>query len=132
MFTINVSPRFGDTDMLGHINQTVPAIWFEQARNPFIRYFIPEEGFSKERFPFIMVHTEYDFVDQIFFHFDVEIRTWISRIGTKSFAVRHEAWQRGKLCATGGAVIVYYDFAAEKSVPIPEDFRKLLEEHLLP
>jgi hypothetical protein len=29
-------------------------------------------------------------------------------------------------------VVVHYDFINEKSIPIPEDKKKLLEEHLRP
>jgi acyl-CoA thioester hydrolase len=60
----------------------------------------------------------------------VKITASISRVGTKSFTVYHEAWQEGRLCATGSAVVVHYDFINRKSTPIPEDKKKALEEHL--
>jgi acyl-CoA thioester hydrolase len=78
-----------------------------------------------------MVHTDYAFVSQLHFQHEVEIRTYISRIGTKSFTVYHEAWQQGRLCVKGNAVTVHYDFNTEKSTPIPEEKKRLLEEHLL-
>jgi acyl-CoA thioester hydrolase len=59
----------------------------------------------------------------------VEIKTWITRIGTKSFTAYHEAWQQGRLCVKGNAVLVHYDFNLEKTTPIPEDKKKLLAEH---
>jgi acyl-CoA thioester hydrolase len=77
-----------------------------------------------------MAHTDYDFVGELFFQFDVEIRTWIDRIGTKSFTVYHEAWQEGRLCVTGKAVVVHYDFKNNQSTPIPEGKKRLLEAHL--
>jgi len=61
----------------------------------------------------------------------VEIRTWISRIGTKSFTVYHEAWQQDRLCVKGSVVIVHYNFNIEQTTPIPEDKKKLLAEHFL-
>jgi acyl-CoA thioester hydrolase len=69
-------------------------------------------------------------VDQLYFHSDVEIRTWISRIGVKSFTSYHEAWQTGRLCVTGNAVMVHYDFNTELSTPIPEEMKKTLSKHL--
>jgi len=86
---------------------------------------------KREVFPLVLVHTDYDFVDQCYYKDDVEIRTWISKIGTKSFTVYHEAWQQDRLCVKGSAVVVHYDFNTESSVPIPEDKRKLLAEHLI-
>ena len=131
MFTITVSPRFGDVDVLGHINNTAPAIWFEQARNPFFRFFSPDLVISHNTWPLIMAHTDFDFVDELFFGHDVEIRTYVSRIGTKSFTLYHEAWQREKMCVKGNAVIVYYNFITRQSEPVPDDKRRLLEAHLL-
>jgi len=132
MFTTTVTPRFGDMDIFGHVNNTVPVIWFELARNPLLKMFDPQMRLSPETVPLIMAHTEFDFVDQIYFQYEVEIRTWISRIGGKSFTMYHEAWQEGRLCVKGNAVIVYYDYKTETTTQIPDDKKKLLEEHLLP
>jgi acyl-CoA thioester hydrolase len=116
-------------DILGHINNTVPVAWFELARNPLFRIFDQEMKLSRESFPLIMAHTDYDYVAQLYFQYNVEIRTWISRIGTKSFTVYHEAWQEGRLCVKGSAVVVHYDFNTETTTPIPEDKKRLLSEH---
>jgi acyl-CoA thioester hydrolase len=130
MFVTKISPRFGDVDGLGHINNTVLAIWFETGRNPLFRMFEPNLNLSPETWPLIMAHTDFDFVGELFFQYDVEIRTFIDRIGSKSFTVYHEAWQEGRLCVTGKAVVVHYDFKKKETTPIPEDKKKLLAEHL--
>jgi acyl-CoA thioester hydrolase len=131
MFKTTVSPRFGDIDGLGHINNVVLAGWFELARNPLFRIFEPNLNLSHQTWPLIMAHTDYDFVDQLFFQYDVELTTAIERIGTKSFTVRHEAWQEGRLCSKGSAVVVHFDFIKNQSTPIPEDKKALLAEHLV-
>jgi acyl-CoA thioester hydrolase len=131
MWSITISPRFGDVDGLGHINNTVIAVWFEQGRNGIFRIFEPNLNLSPETWPLIMAHTDFDFVGELFFQYNVEIRTAISRIGTKSFTVYHEAWQEGRLCAKGSAVIVHYDFIAKQSTPIPQDKKEALEAHLI-
>jgi len=132
MFSVKVTPRFGDIDMLGHINNIIPSHWFELARTPIMKIFDPELKLTRETFQIIMAHTEYDFIDQIFFQYEVEVKTWISKIGNKSFTVYHEAWQQGRLCVKGKAIIVHYDFATKQTTSIPDDKRKLLAEHLLP
>ena len=131
MFTTTVTPRFGDMDALGHINNTVPVVWFELARNPIIQIFDPMLELKRETFTLIMAHSDYDYIDQLYYRHDVELKTWITRIGTKSFTVYHEAWQQGRLCVKGSAVLVHYDFNEEKSTPIPEEKKKILAEHLL-
>jgi acyl-CoA thioester hydrolase len=133
LFTITVTPRFGDADGLGHINNVVLAIWFELARNSLFDIFVPYTKIpARENFPLILAHTDYDYLDQMYLRAEVEIKTWVERIGNKSFTVYHEAWQAGRLCAKGRAVIVYYDFASEQSAPLPDDKRQSLSEHLLP
>jgi acyl-CoA thioester hydrolase len=132
MFSITVTPRFGDMDILGHINNTVPAVWFELARNPLFKIFDQDMSLKRETFHLIMAHTDYDFVDQLYFQYDVEIRSWVSRIGNKSFTIYHEAWQQGRPCVKGSAVVVHYDFNTEKSTLLPEDKKKLLMAHFLP
>ena len=42
MLATSISPRFLETDALGHINNTVLPMWFEAAREPVFRMFSPE------------------------------------------------------------------------------------------
>ena len=131
MFSVTVTPRFGDMDALRHINNTVPVVWFELARNPLLKIFDPSLELKRETFPLIMAHSDYDYVDQLYFRYDVEIKSWITRIGTKSFTVYHEAWQQGRLCVKGSAVLVHFNFNTEKTIPISGERKKQLAVHLL-
>jgi acyl-CoA thioester hydrolase len=132
MFKTTVTPRFGDIDGLRHVNNTVLAIWFEEARNPVFRMFTPDLDLSYENWKLIMVRTEFDFVGEMYYGEDIEIRTFVEKIGNSSFTLGHEAWQRGKLNVRGKAVVVHFNFLEKKSMPIPESIRSQLEEHLLP
>jgi len=118
-------------DCFGHINNATLALWFETARNPFLRIFVPDLNVRIETFPLIMAHTDYDFMDPLFSKHEVEIRSWISHIGNKSFTVYHEAWQKGRLCVQGSAVVVHYDFNTRQSIPLPDEKKKLLKTHLI-
>jgi len=131
MFTITVQPRFGDLDALGHVNNTVPSFWFETGRTKILQIFDPELKVDRTSFPLIMAHIDFDFIDQLFLRSEVEIRTWVSKIGTKSFTIHHEAWQENRLCVKGNAVIVHFDFNTQQTTPIPEEKRKFLTEHLI-
>ena len=61
-----------------------------------------------------MVRTEFDFLCEMYYGEDVEIRTFIEKIGNSSFTMGHEAWQNGKLKVRGRAVIVHFDFMEKK------------------
>ena len=132
MFKTTVAPRFGDIDGLGHVNNTVLAVWFEIGRNSIFRLFSPDLDLSPEVWHLILVRTEFDFLSQMYFRSDVEIRTFIEKIGNSSFTVGHEAWQEGELKVRGQAVLVYYVFKLQKALPLPDRVREMLTEHMLP
>jgi acyl-CoA thioester hydrolase len=132
MFSTTVSPRFGDIDGLGHVNNTVLPIWFEIGRNPIFRLFSPDLDLSPDVWHLILVRTEFDFLRQMYFRSEVEIRTFIAKIGNSSFTVGHEAWQEGELKVKGQAVLVYYDFKLQKTIPLPDSIREVLKAHMLP
>lgn len=131
MFKIMVTPLFADTDALGHINNNVLGTWFELARNDIFRLFVPNLSVSYNDWNLIMLKADYEYLAQMFYGKDVEIRTYVSRIGNSSFTTYHEAWQKGKLCAKGTATMVHFDFINQKSMPIPDDIRVKLEEHIV-
>lgn len=127
MYSKMVTPRFGDVDGLQHINNTMIPVWFELGREPYFRYFNPEMSLSG--WNLIMAHISVDFIAQMSLGADVEIRSFIAKVGNSSFTVYQEAWQRGVLCAKGDAVVVYFDFQAQRAMPIPAELRTKLEAH---
>jgi Predicted thioesterase len=131
MFTEKVTPRFGDADGLRHINNTALVEWFEVGRNPIFRMFTPDLDLSYEKWKLILVRTEFDYIGQMYYGIDVEIRSYITHIGNSSFTIGHEAWQDGELKAKGKAVLVHFDFLNQKSVPIPDAIKSQLHEHLI-
>jgi acyl-CoA thioester hydrolase len=131
MFIETVTPRFGDSDGLRHINNIALVEWFEVGRNPIFRMFTPDLDLSYEKWRLILVRTEFDYLGQMYYGRDVEIRNYITHIGNSSFTIGHEAWQDGELKANGRAVLVHFDFINQKSMPIPDDIRAQLHEHLV-
>ena len=127
MFTQKITPRFGETDALGHINNTVFPCWFEQARKPVFQIFNPDMAFDEMNL--ILAHTEFDFLAETYLKNDVEVRTYVDKIGNTSFTISHEAWQEGVKKATGRVVMVYFDFKTKKPLSIPEQYRTILKKH---
>ncbi|MDR1493942.1 MAG: hypothetical protein LBT05_14670, partial [Planctomycetaceae bacterium] len=72
-----------------------------------------------------------DFIEQMYLGQNVEIRTAISKIGNRSFCVEQEAWQNSRCCTRGHVALVHFDAATQKSIPLPEDIRQRLHEHLI-
>ncbi|EMP55752.1 acyl-CoA thioesterase [Marinobacter koreensis] len=130
MFSIELDPRFSDTDALGHISNTSLPVWFEQGRTPIFRIFHPD--LEVETWPLILARMEIDLLAQSYWHMPVEIRTGVGKIGNSSVHVVQEAWQNGKQIARGIAVLIHFDYNSEKSVPIPQEIKDQLAEHAMP
>lgn len=127
-FSEQFNPRFSDTDALGHINNTMVPVWFEGARDPVFRWFSPELDTNNWRL--ILAKIDVSFIDQMYYGQPMEIRTYIGRIGGSSFDVYQELWQHEKLCASGTAVMVHYDYQQQKSVKIPEQITTQMNLYL--
>ncbi|SFC51529.1 acyl-CoA thioester hydrolase [Marinospirillum celere] len=130
MFIYKLTPGFTDTDALGHINNTRLPVWFELARNDVFRLFTPD--LDPKKWQLILARIEVDFVGELFYGENVEIKTFIERIGKSSFTVGQEAWQGGTLGAKGQATLVHYSFEQKKPQVLEGELRKSLEAHLRP
>ena len=129
MWTYLLTPAVYDTDALGHVNNTRMPQWFERARDPVFEIFTPDLGW--EHWRIIIARIEVDYEAQISYGTDVEIRTWIEKIGHTSFTVHHECRQHDVVAAVGKAVLVNYDFQNKRPVPLTEADRAALREHLM-
>lgn len=81
MFFMTVTPRFYETDALGHINNTVLSNWFEASREPVFRLFNP--ALALNGWNLILARVEIDYVAQTHYGKPVEVRSWIGRIGIR-------------------------------------------------
>lgn len=122
-----VTVRFCETDALGHINNTSYFIYLEEARIQFFESL----GYSMNtrEWNFIVASTKCDFVNQGYFNQILTIKTYVTKIGTKSFEINHEiiCSKTGQLIAKGNAIIVFFDFKEQKSQVIPDLLREGLK-----
>lgn len=117
--------RFRDTDAFGHVNNAVFASYSELAR---VRYLIdvlePAEPFNET--PLILARIAIDFRSPIEFGEEVVVETRVDRIGTTSFDMSHRmvAGPEGRLVADIDTVLVTYDYANRRPMPVPDDWRE--------
>ena len=130
MFTESISPRFSETDALGHINNTTVPVWLEQARTPIFRMFIPD--LDPKHWRLIIAKIEVEFYKEMLYGSPVQINTYIEKVGRTSFHIGQEVFQHEQLCAKGLSVAVHFNYASKKAEPIPDSIRLLLKEHLMP
>ena len=128
MFTYQVEPRFSETDALGHINNTVVPVWFEQGRTPIFQLFNPDLALNK--WNLILKKMDVDFVAQIYLYSPVEIRTSLRAVGNTSMTIHQEVWQKDQLVAQGDCVMVHFDYEQQAKAPIPREVKEKLLQHL--
>ena len=125
-----VQVRFRDIDAFGHVNNAVFFSYVELAR---IRYLLdilqPDTSF--DRMPLILARVELDFRSPIAFGEEVTVETRVVRIGRTSFDMRHRmtAGPDGRLAGDVQTVLVTYDYAEGRPMPVPDHWRRRMAEH---
>ncbi len=125
---LTITPRFCETDALGHINNTILLQWFELAREPLFKIFTPDLDPKKWRL--IIARSEIDFLAQIHYGEDVKVETYISNIGNSSISVEHIVFQKGNKVAKGKAAMIHFNYQIQKSVRIEGIEREELSKYL--
>ncbi|HZW12125.1 MAG TPA: thioesterase family protein [Noviherbaspirillum sp.] len=121
--------RWGDMDAMGHVNNTVYFRYLEQAR---IEWFT-EAGCNPDpngEGP-VIINAHCTFIKQLKYPGEIEVRTYVGVPGRSSFETYQEIFRIDEpdvLASQGGAKVVWVNFPAEKSVPLPERVRALLAE----
>ncbi len=123
-----IAIRWGDMDALGHVNNTAYFRYFEQAR---------VEMFDALGFPVaqvgtgpVIINAHCTFLKQLRYPGDVEVVSYAGAPGRSSFEMLHEVRRIDEpdvVVAQGGVKVVWVDQQAEKSVPLPEGVRQLLQ-----
>jgi acyl-CoA thioester hydrolase len=120
--------RFGDLDPMRHVNNVAFLTFFEDARIQYISGLLGDDPMTRRQFGLIFAECRINYRAPAFF--DEEIRTCIrpgeiarssARLEFAMHALRDE-----RLLAEGYGTVVGYDYAAGRSMPLPDDFRAAL------
>ncbi|MCJ8302721.1 thioesterase family protein [Shewanella sp.] len=123
-FSLEIQPRFNETDGLGHINNTVLPVWFEAAREPVFEIFNPSLDLSQ--WNLIVAGFTIAYTSPTNYGKPVSVKTWISQVGNSSFEVAQQSWQEGKMTAEAKTTLVHYDYGIDKSQPISAEVKSQL------
>ena len=130
-FEIPIQIRFRDMDAMQHVNNAVYFSYFEVGRLEFFRQIVKDIEFK--RYPFILARVEANFHKPITVHFqEVILKMWAGDFGNKSFKFYYEILSKdGKIkFTTGESVQVFFDYTTNKTIPVPEDFKKLIKNYI--
>lgn len=114
-----------DMDAFQHVNNAVYFRYFEDIR---MRFF-EETGIvtlmHETRLGPILASTRCDFRAPLEFPDRIQVATAVEDIQEKRFTMKYAVWSDGqdRLAAEGEGLLVYYDYAAGRSCPIPQPVR---------
>jgi len=117
--------EFRDVDAADHVNNAVYLTYLETAR---IAYLVEALGadFAYE-LSLILANITVDFRSPARFPERLQIGARVTRVGTKSFVMEHEIRDGdGRLVLEASSVLVAYDYKANASMAVPEDWRTRL------
>jgi acyl-CoA thioester hydrolase len=119
--------RFRDCDAMGHVNHAVYFTYLEQCRLTFWRELT---GGPTPHTRVIVARAECDYRAPAHFGDELEIRLSIGDLGRTSFGLIYEIVNAAtdQKLADGKTLLVCYDYAANKPVPLPDATRALLEK----
>ena len=125
-FSITVDVRFADMDSMGHVNNAVYLTYFEAAR---MAYWMHVTGRTDLKgMDMILARAEVDFRSPLVAPESVEVGVRCASIGRTSFVLEQDMHERksGRLVAEARKVLVHYDYAILRPVPIGEDLRRMI------
>lgn len=128
-FKHEVHVRFSETDMFGHLNNTVPFTYFEEARIEyfktlgFMQDWVNDKG---EAIP-VVADLQCDFLKQIYFNDNLFIQVKAEKIGNSSVDIHYMGTKDdGTVCLTGRGTIVQISKKTGKPIPWSEEAKRLM------
>ncbi|KGX89042.1 acyl-CoA thioesterase [Pontibacillus litoralis] len=125
-FYTPIKVRFSETDMFGHMNNTAPFIYFEEARIEFMKQvgMFDNVHHKPESVP-VVADLQCDFHQQVYFDDQLKMHVKVEYCGRTSYDLHYLAVnQSEEVCLTGRGRIVQINPQTGKPVEIPREIKK--------
>jgi acyl-CoA thioester hydrolase len=126
---ISLPVQWGDQDAYAHVNNVVYFRWFESARVAYFRRIGLIGLWDARQLGPILAASSCDYRRSIVFPDTVRVGIRATRIGRSSIGLEHRivSEDQDALAAEGTSTTVFYDYAASRPHPVPEELRKAIE-----
>lgn len=125
---LRIGVHWGELDSFAHVNNARYFTWFESARIELFRRVGLAQAPGRALSP-ILARTSCDFLRQVRWPAEIEVRVEVPRLGRTSFTTSYEAVQvdlpEPALVARAEGIIVLVD-GAGRPAPIPDELRVAL------
>jgi 1,4-dihydroxy-2-naphthoyl-CoA hydrolase len=131
MFVAKNKVRMHDTDMAGILYFARQFRFAHDALEDFVENeaFDFDKVFHKENFVFVIVHCEADYFAPLRVGDKLEVQVSVEKIGNSSFTMNYRIYREKSEVGTVKTVHVTLERSSRKKIPIPQDFRQILEKH---
>jgi acyl-CoA thioester hydrolase len=133
-FFLPIKVRFSETDMFGHLNNTVPFVYFEEARTEFLKSIGFMQNWvqaASETIP-VVADLQCDFFKQIYFDEKLKLYVKVQSVGNSSVDIHYLAKREdGSIGFVGRGALVQISKRTGKGVSWTDEMRNLLFQHQL-
>lgn len=125
----DIQLRFNDLDGYGHANNGAMQAFFDIGRAEYLRLCCGEDFYKGDSTMLVVSYTT-DFLQQVHFEDDIEVRVAVHRIGYKSIGMIMVIVDKrdGSVRAVTDSVMSGFSKRTQASIPILERWRKKIEE----
>lgn len=125
---IELQPLWSQMDALGHINNAVYFSYFEETRLAFFNSIGLGSALAgeSETGP-VIVNAFCTFIKPVVYPCTMQVSMFCSEIGNSSFMAHYELKCNNEVYTTGSSKVVWVNYKAGKSIPLPTAVRKHLE-----
>jgi acyl-CoA thioester hydrolase len=121
-YRLDVRVVFGDVDYYRHVNNVMYIRWMETARIDYCKVAFDRPLGAKTNV--ILASQSFNYERQAQYDDRLVMGCRCSRIGTKSLDFTYELWRGDERIGHGLSALVAFDYAANASVAVPDDWRR--------
>ena len=123
--SVIITPRFADTDIMGHVNNAKYVTYLEEARIQYARDVFDWNG-EASKIGMILAKTQIDYLLPLHIGNTIQVHTRCSRIGRKSFDLTYVMVlvKGDRLVASATTTMVAYDYTREASIMVSDSWRE--------
>lgn len=118
-----LTPRWGDMDALGHVNNVRFFTYDESARLEYFGQLMKDDPRFWKEYGLILARIEADFLAQLRLPAQLEIGFRIARMGRSSLSTEAAMFRDGEAVAVTRGVVVWFDYGANRTLPVPDAVR---------
>ena len=123
-FSVQVPVRFSETDMFGHVNNTVVFTYLEYAR---IEYLRAIKLMNKEGNIPVVADIQCDYIRQMYFGETITIYVKVAHVGNSSVDIHYLGKnEKDEIVFTARGTIVQINAKTGKGVPFTDEEKQLL------